>query len=103
MPNLQILRFDAPVMACNNLGLECLPSLRKVEVSVDCKGASADDVEKAEAELRYAAQRHPNGPIIKIYRSRENNMMGQQSTDTEPDQQEADVSSRADDTATPSC
>ncbi|CAL4990835.1 unnamed protein product [Urochloa decumbens] len=88
MPNLQELRFEVPVSAiykdanggCDNLRLECLPSLRRVEVYVDCDGASADDVEKAEAELRHATQLHPNRPIIEIYRINVDKMMGQ-STD----------------------
>ncbi|CAO2142928.1 unnamed protein product [Urochloa humidicola] len=103
MPNLKDLRFEIPVMAlykdgkggCDNLGLECLPSLRSVKVSVDCEGASADDVEKAEGELRNAAQLHPSGPIIELERCNEDKMMGQSTHQEgeEPDQKEGDVSS----------
>ncbi|CAL4982522.1 unnamed protein product [Urochloa decumbens] len=113
MPNLQGLCLSVPASAlykdgnggCDNLGLKCLPSLRKVRVILDCDGASADDVEKAEGELRNAAQLHPNGPIIDIFR------VG--TIDRSRDQQEGDVSSagdevavtasRGDDPATPTC
>ncbi|KAF8647817.1 hypothetical protein HU200_065178 [Digitaria exilis] len=68
MPNLQYLFFEVPVRAlymdgnggCDNLGLEFLPSLANVDVIVNCMGATADDVDKAEADLRNAAQLHPN-------------------------------------------
>ncbi|CAO2151520.1 unnamed protein product [Urochloa humidicola] len=88
MPNLQELRFEVPVRALyedgkgiwDNLGLEFLASIHKVRVVVDCKGASADDVGKAEAELRHAAELHPNRPIIDIQRSNRHKMMAQ-STD----------------------
>ncbi|CAN6280465.1 unnamed protein product, partial [Urochloa humidicola] len=75
MANLQDLQFEVPVRAlyeggngrCGDLvRLECLPSLRKVVVCIKCEGASVEDVEKAEAELRSAAQLHPNRPVIAI-------------------------------------
>ncbi|CAL4990792.1 unnamed protein product [Urochloa decumbens] len=76
MPNLQRLHFAVPVRAlykdgnggCDNLRLECLPSLRNVEVDILCFGATDDDVEKAEAELRHAAQLHPKGPMLELKR-----------------------------------
>ncbi|CAL4990733.1 unnamed protein product [Urochloa decumbens] len=79
MPNLQELAFEVPVRAlykhgnggCDNLGLECLPSLCSVCVVLECKHASADGVEKAEAELRNAAQLHPNWPYIQFSRVNE--------------------------------
>jgi hypothetical protein len=86
MANLQELWFDVPVTAmykdgnggCHNLGLEYIPSHCKVRVGVDCEGASADDVEKAEAELRNAAQLHPNdGPRIKLGRRNQHKMVPQ--------------------------
>ncbi|CAO2145180.1 unnamed protein product [Urochloa humidicola] len=75
-PNLQHLRFAVPVRAlykdgnggCDNLRLECLPSLRNVEVDILCFGATDDDVEKAEAELKHAAQLHPKGPMLELKR-----------------------------------
>ncbi|CAO2145177.1 unnamed protein product [Urochloa humidicola] len=119
MPNLQELRFDVPVLAlykdgnggCDNLGLECLPSLRTLQVDILCYGATDDDVEKAEGELTNAAQFHPNGPIIiRMDRFNEDKMMMGQSTDEEgqePDQeQKGDVSSASDEVAateSPSC
>jgi len=83
MPNLQHLEFRVPVRAlykdwngsCHSLGLHCLPSLRSVRVFVDCEGASPDDVEKAEAELRHAAQLHPNSPILDLQKLNENEMI----------------------------
>ncbi|CAO2142929.1 unnamed protein product [Urochloa humidicola] len=76
MPNLQRLRFSVPVWAlykdgnsgCDNLRLECFPSLRNVEVDILCVGATDDDVEKAEAELRHATQLHRKGPMLELNR-----------------------------------
>ncbi|XP_034585149.1 disease resistance protein Pik-2 isoform X2 [Setaria viridis] len=76
MPNLQELRSNVSVRAlykdgngsCSDLGLEYLPSLRSVEIGFHGEGASDDDVEKAEAELRNAAQLHPNRPRIEFHR-----------------------------------
>ncbi|CAN6373707.1 unnamed protein product [Urochloa humidicola] len=76
MPKLERLRFSVPVGAlyrdgnggCENLRLECLPSLRKVKVRILCYDATRDDVEKAEAELRLAAQLHPKGPMLELNR-----------------------------------
>jgi len=83
MPNLQELTFEVPVRAlykdgngsCRSCGLHCLPSLRRVTVYVDCAGASPDDVEKAVAELRHAAQLHPNSLELDLYRQNQGNMM----------------------------
>ncbi|KAF8738580.1 hypothetical protein HU200_013963 [Digitaria exilis] len=85
MPNLEMLRFEVPVRAlykdgnggCDNLGLEFLPSLANVHVEVNCEGAPADDVEKAEAELRNAAQLHPIKFIPNIRRIKEHRMITQ--------------------------
>uniref|UniRef100_K3ZH48 NB-ARC domain-containing protein n=1 Tax=Setaria italica TaxID=4555 RepID=K3ZH48_SETIT len=74
MPNLQELWFDVLARAlykdgnrtCGDLGLKCLPSLRTIQIDVNCDGASTNDVEKAESELRNAAQLHPNGPRIEL-------------------------------------
>ena len=93
MPNLQHLEFRVPVRAlykdgngsCRSLGLHCLPSLRSVRVYVDCEGASPDDVEKAEAELRHEAQLHPNSLMLDLHRWSENQMM-RHSTDQIGDQ-----------------
>ncbi|KAJ1277192.1 hypothetical protein BS78_05G276200 [Paspalum vaginatum] len=70
MPNLRELEFRVRVRngSCGNLGLECLPSLHKVRALVDCEGATADDVNKTEAELRHAAQRHPRRPLLQTKR-----------------------------------
>ncbi|KAF8645092.1 hypothetical protein HU200_066208 [Digitaria exilis] len=85
MPNLQELNFEVPVRplykdgngGCDNLGLEFLPSLANVHVDVNCEGAPADDVEKAEAELRNAAQLHPIKFIPDIQRVNEHRMIAQ--------------------------
>ncbi|XP_039798028.1 uncharacterized protein LOC120663058 isoform X3 [Panicum virgatum] len=116
MPNLQELAFRVPVRAlykdgndsCRSLGLHCLPSLRRVTVYVDCEGASPDDVEKAEAELRHAAQLHPNSLMLDLDRWNEDQMMrhstdqiGDQSKDgddlcEEEEEEEGEVSSAGD-------
>ncbi|CAO2150441.1 unnamed protein product [Urochloa humidicola] len=104
MPNLERLQFDVPVMAlykdgnggCNNLRLECLPSLRNVEVHILCYCTTRDDVEKAEAELRRAAQLHPKGPILDLQRSGE--MFLDQGDDLSAEEGEGElVSSSGDD------
>nr|CAB3490594.1 unnamed protein product [Digitaria exilis] len=85
MPNLQYLLFEVPVRAlymdgnggCDNLGLEFLPPLANVHVIVNCMGATADDVDKAEADLRNAAQFHPNKFIPDIQRVDEHRMIAQ--------------------------
>ncbi|KAF8743951.1 hypothetical protein HU200_013493 [Digitaria exilis] len=85
MPNLQYLLFEVPVRAlymdgnggCDNLGLEFLPPLANVHVIVNCMGATADDVDKAEADLRNAAQLHPNKFIPDIQRVDEHRMIAQ--------------------------
>ncbi|XP_022684889.1 disease resistance protein RPP13 isoform X2 [Setaria italica] len=83
MPNLQELWFDVPVRAlykdgngsCGDLGLECLPSFCSVKIAVDCEGASIDDVEKVEAELRNTSQLHPNGPRIILKRRKDDYLL----------------------------
>ncbi|KAF8745033.1 hypothetical protein HU200_013486 [Digitaria exilis] len=85
MPNLEMLRFEVPVRAlykdgnggCDNLGLEFLPSLAHVHVIVNCMGATADDVKKAEADLIKAARLHPNKFIPDIIRDKEYRMIAQ--------------------------
>jgi len=75
MPNLHELVFTVPFRAfykdghatqSDNLGLdlECLPLLRYVWESLECKDAFPDDVNKAEAELRRIAELHPNTPKL---------------------------------------
>ncbi|XP_039798033.1 disease resistance protein PIK6-NP-like isoform X1 [Panicum virgatum] len=116
MPNLQHLAFQVPVRAlykdwngsCRSLGLHYLPSLRGGTVYVDCVGASPDDVEKAEAELRHAAQLHPNSLKLDLHRCSEDEMMrhstdqiGDQSKDgddlcEEEEEEEGEVSSAGD-------
>jgi len=98
MPNLQYLEFHVPVRAlykdgndsCHSLGLHCLPSLRNVTVYVDCEGASPDEVEKAEAELRHAAQLHPNSLGLYLERLNVGKMM-RHSTDQIGDQVHTDA------------
>ncbi|TKW37522.1 hypothetical protein SEVIR_1G052200v4 [Setaria viridis] len=90
MPNLQELSYDVPVRAlykdgngsCGDVRLSCLPSLLSVKIYVDCEDASADDVEKAEAELRDAVQLHPNRPIISLERCKQSTYQdGKESND----------------------
>jgi hypothetical protein len=76
MPDLIHLEFYVSVKAlcksrngssCDSLGWECLPSLHKIKVDVDRRGAYIGDVKKAEAEMRQTAKLHPNQPIIEIF------------------------------------
>ncbi|KAJ1256962.1 hypothetical protein BS78_K262100 [Paspalum vaginatum] len=74
MPNLEELYFYAYVtkivacnnVSCDNLGLECLASLKKVRVDFDCWCAPLDEVDKEEVAMRHAIQVHPNQPILQI-------------------------------------
>ncbi|TVU23871.1 hypothetical protein EJB05_26255 [Eragrostis curvula] len=75
MPNLEELSCRIFVRAikdgngdCANIGLQYLSSLQKVEVGLDCSGASAAEVEEAEAALRKATEVHPNRPRLKMQR-----------------------------------
>ncbi|TVU06729.1 hypothetical protein EJB05_49957 [Eragrostis curvula] len=53
--------------SCDNLGLECIPSLQKVKVNLWCGGAIPDGVEKAEAALRKVIEvLHPNRPTLEM-------------------------------------
>ncbi|KAF8645095.1 hypothetical protein HU200_066211 [Digitaria exilis] len=107
MPNLQYLYFEVPVRAlymdgnrgCDNLGLEFLPSLAKVQVDVNCEGATADDADKAEADLRNAAQLHPNKFIPNIRRIKEHRMITQ-SIDKGDDEDGTELTSLLEDVRT---
>ncbi|GJN25743.1 hypothetical protein PR202_gb13610 [Eleusine coracana subsp. coracana] len=74
MPSLEKLFSRIDVRALkdvkgyfSNIGLEYLPSLRKVEVEIN---VSADDVEVAEAEaaLTKTTEVHPNHPTLKVHK-----------------------------------
>lgn len=67
MPKLEILTVGIFVRAsedgngdCENIGPECLPSLRKLRVSIDCGSASAAEVDEAVVALKNTADGHPN-------------------------------------------
>ncbi|TVU38939.1 hypothetical protein EJB05_12336, partial [Eragrostis curvula] len=75
MPNLEVLSSRVFVRAlkdgngdCANIGLQCLTSLQQVQVDLDCEGASAAEVEEAEAALRKANEVHPNRPTLSLWR-----------------------------------
>ncbi|XP_062181941.1 disease resistance protein RGA5-like [Phragmites australis] len=76
MPNLQSLSTAVFVRAlkdgngdCDNIiGLEYLTSLREVQVWIDCQGASAAEVDEAEAALRNQTDVHPNRPTLQVIR-----------------------------------
>ncbi|CAL4990838.1 unnamed protein product [Urochloa decumbens] len=68
IPNLQELQFKVDVRkllktnaSCDNLGLEHLPSLRKVIADFYCRDAFAVEVEKEEAALRHTICRTETG------------------------------------------
>ncbi|WVZ49962.1 hypothetical protein U9M48_001273, partial [Paspalum notatum var. saurae] len=76
MPNLEALYFNVNVGAltackngsCDNLGLQCLASLQKVTVMLNCWGVQfIDVVNKEEHALRHIIQHvHPNRPTLQI-------------------------------------
>ena len=53
---------------CGSLVLEYFASLQDVRVDIDCRGASAAEVEQVEAALRHAAHVHPNRPTLEAMR-----------------------------------
>jgi disease resistance protein RPM1 len=75
MPNLEELLFSVSVeelmennvVSFEGLGLDYLPSIRRVEVHFWCDGAFKEDVDREEAALRDAIQVHPNRPALKTY------------------------------------
>lgn len=84
MPNLQVLHTCVFVRAlikdgngdcCSNMGLEYLTSLHKVIVGIQCQGASAAEVQKVEAQLRYDIDVHPNHPTLEMYRRSQDKMV----------------------------
>ncbi|XP_062181747.1 disease resistance protein RGA5-like isoform X2 [Phragmites australis] len=83
MPNLQVLRTCVFVRAlkdgngdcANIIGLEYLTSLQKFRVWIDCEGASAAEVDEAEAALRNQTDVHPNRPALEVYRCNEVKMI----------------------------
>uniref|UniRef100_A0A0A9ACI4 NB-ARC domain-containing protein n=1 Tax=Arundo donax TaxID=35708 RepID=A0A0A9ACI4_ARUDO len=85
MPSLEDLQFGVDVRGlkdanidCGKLGLESLPSLRRVKVEINCEDASVRDVEEAEAMLKHAADTHPNRPTLELIRRFEDAMILQQ-------------------------
>jgi len=83
MPNLEELQFSVSVekwmennvVSFEGLGLDYLPSIRRVKVDFWCDGAFKEDVEREEAALRDAIQVHPNRPALQtlhlgIYKKR---------------------------------
>jgi hypothetical protein len=67
MPKLEILTVGIFVRASEdgngdfeNIGPECLPSLRKLRVSIDSGRASAAEVDEAVVALKNTADGHPN-------------------------------------------
>jgi len=72
MPNLEELQFSVSVaklmennvVSFEGLGLDYLPSIRRVKVHFWCDGAFKEDVEREEAALRDAIQVHPNRPAL---------------------------------------
>ncbi|TVU23901.1 hypothetical protein EJB05_26288, partial [Eragrostis curvula] len=82
MPNLEVLCSRIFVRAlkdgngdCANICLQYLQSLERVEVELDCSGASAAEVEEAEAALRKATKVHPNRPTLEMRRRKEHEMI----------------------------
>lgn len=51
-----------------DLGLENLPSLKAVEVGIDCRCARKEELEAAETEMRTAADLNTNHPTINVRR-----------------------------------
>ncbi|XP_066381404.1 disease resistance protein RPP8-like [Miscanthus floridulus] len=76
MPNLEVLCFDVPLWKlkgnhsdyCGNIGLEYLPSLRKLRGRIFSGGMPAMERDAAFAALRDACNVHPNNPTLRTLR-----------------------------------
>ncbi|XP_040383026.1 disease resistance protein Pik-2-like [Oryza brachyantha] len=58
-----------------DFGIKQLTSLKHLRVSIHCRGASAWEVEAAEASIRNTAYLLPNHPILEMYRLSEHEMV----------------------------
>jgi len=77
MPNLKVLYFNVYLQAlkdnyrdyCGNIGLEYLPSLRKLRGRIFSGGMPAMERDAAFAALRDACNVHPNHPTFRMHGS----------------------------------
>lgn len=51
------------------------PCVKKFSVSINCANASLEEVEKAEADVRFAVDVHANRPTLKLTRYGEDMMV----------------------------
>jgi hypothetical protein len=77
MPRLAVLEFTCPVRETReiaggsggftlDLGFGNLPSLERVEVVLEAKGASKEEVTEVKAAMVHAAEIHPNHPTLQM-------------------------------------
>ena len=73
MPNLEVLELwialEDNYSYCGNIGLEYLPSLRKLRGRIDCRGVTVAESDAAFAALRDACNVHPNHPTFRMHGS----------------------------------
>ena len=80
MPDLRRLRFYIRAEETGSkigfeFGFVHLASLQQLSVTVDCRGATRQRVEAAEAAMRDAASIHPGRPALEISRRWERDMI----------------------------
>ncbi|KAG2561243.1 hypothetical protein PVAP13_8KG209300 [Panicum virgatum] len=76
MPKLQMLKLQPLPARCQFkygdggllLGLQNLAGLKHVALSINCKAATADEVDSLEDDMRGAAGLHRNRPIVQVER-----------------------------------
>uniref|UniRef100_A0A0E0BKR6 Uncharacterized protein n=1 Tax=Oryza glumipatula TaxID=40148 RepID=A0A0E0BKR6_9ORYZ len=78
---LRLLLWASEDGSVSDVGLGHLPLLNFVQVLLDCRGATARQVEEVEAALRRMVNAHPNCPAIAVDRFGEGLMEGDEDDD----------------------
>jgi len=70
-----VIDYHVHVRELNDIGyaldftsLGNFPILEKVNASINCEDAMADEVERVEAAMRDAVEAHPNHPVLQVER-----------------------------------
>jgi hypothetical protein len=96
MPKLQQLKIDLPATA-PDIGIRHLTFLKHLVISINCRAASAWEVEATEATMRSAASLNPKVRTLEIRRFEEAlmKMDEEQTEDTDVAEEEHDAEQQA--------